>query len=127
MRITILSFMQAVSLIPYPVLAIYCYFGLEEVYPVPILLGLEVFNVAFLRKTLHYETLEEKEVEEAGRITFMWMVIFYFTFLSLEETAYKWGLFLLPWASVAVFFMWIAYKGRWKECRSLLHASRKKI
>jgi hypothetical protein len=126
MKVTILNFIKAISLIPYPVLAAYSFFALEEVYPVPILLALEVFNVAFLRKTLHYETLEEKEVEEAGRITYIWMAISYFTLLSFRETAFKLVSFSLPCACVGVFLVWVAYKGRWKELRSSLHPSRGK-
>lgn len=126
MKITILNFVQAISLIPYPVLAAYSLFVLEEVFPVPILLALEVFNVSFLKKTLHYETIEEKEVEEAGRITFMWMFISYFTLLSFRETAFKLVSFSLPCACFVVFLVWVAYKGRCKELQSSLHLFRKR-
>ena len=125
MKIALLSVVQVISLIPYPVLAAYCFFVLEEVYPVPILLGLEVFNVAFLRKTLHYETVEEKEVEEAGRITYIWMAISYFALLSFKETAYELVTFSLPCACFGIYLAWITYKGRWKELRSSLHPSMK--
>lgn len=112
MKLTVLGFLWFITFIPYLFLAGYS-FLIEKNFLFGLLfLGLEAFNIIYIKGRIRYNTPEEKTIVNFGRLAFSWMFILLFSFLFFRDMFFGYIFFWLMWVPPVVFLLWAAITGK---------------
>ena len=115
MKITAMTLLKVVTLVPYLFFAGYAFLIRKEILLGCVFLGLEAFYYYFLvKRNPRYDTLEEKILGNAGKIAHKWAFILLFSFLLFEEVAYRDILLGLAFVPYGLLLVWARFTGRWE-------------
>ncbi|MBU7018906.1 MAG: hypothetical protein HXS44_15465 [Theionarchaea archaeon] len=119
MKLTVLGFLWFITFIPYLFLAGYS-FLIEKNFLFGLLfLGLEVFNIKYIKGRIHYDTPEEKTIVNFGKLAYSWSFILLFSFLLFRNMFFGYIFFWLMWIPFIVFLLWAACSGKWGKISKL--------
>jgi hypothetical protein len=115
MESTAMKLMKLLTLVPLILLAGYALLILKESLFGIMFLGFEaVYYFLLTKRDLHYNTSEERTLEDVGRMALGWTFILLFSFFLFRDVAYSYILLGLAWVPIGILLMWARLTERWE-------------
>lgn len=119
MKLTVFEFLWFMTFIPYLFLAGYSFLIEKNFLWGLLFLGLEVFNIIYIKGKIRYNTLEEKTIVNFGKLAYSWSFILLFFFLFFRDMFFGYIFFWLMWVPLIVFLLWAGCTGKWGKVLKL--------